>query len=49
VDAVMERSCFIDYAALPVIQDDAYLNLICLPNGTLAAANIFGYIKTVWG
>lgn len=33
---------------LPEIKDDAYLNYICLPSGSLAATSIFGYIKTVW-
>jgi len=33
---------------LPRIYDDAYLNLICLPSGTLAAGQIMGTIETVW-
>jgi hypothetical protein len=49
IDSAAERSCFIDHAQLAEIKDDAYLNLIALPQGTLAAANIFGYIQTVWG
>lgn len=35
-------------ATLPRIYDDAYLNLICLPSGTLAAGQIMGTIETVW-
>ena len=30
------------------IKDDAYLNFICLPSGSLAATALHGYIKTVW-
>jgi hypothetical protein len=34
--------------SLPVIKDDAYLNLIVYPVGTLASAPIFGTIETVF-
>jgi hypothetical protein len=39
------------FGSLPVIQDDAYLNLICLPTGTLAGAGsaLYGMIETIWG
>lgn len=37
-----------DFKFLPKIEDDAYLNLICRPNGTLAAAQIQGNITTIW-
>jgi hypothetical protein len=40
---------FPDFVTLPIIEDDAYLNLICCPNGTLAAAPLHGYLTTVWG
>jgi hypothetical protein len=33
---------------LPEIKEDAYLNLIALPVGTLAGANILGDITTIW-
>lgn len=49
IDAPAERNCFTDFSAMPVIADDAYLNLICCPRGTLSAAPIHGYIQTVWG
>ena len=49
IDAPAERNCFTDFSAMPTIADDAYLNLICCPNGTLSAAPIHGYISTVWG
>lgn len=37
-----------DFALLPQIQDDAYLNMIALPVGTLAGANISGNLTTIW-
>lgn len=48
-DAWAERSCFTDFSSMPAIADDAYLNLLCCPNGTLSAAPIHGYIQTIWG
>jgi hypothetical protein len=48
IDAPTEQDFFMDSSSLPQIADDAYLNLISLPSGTLAAAPIMGYIKTLW-
>ena len=33
---------------LPVIPDDAYLNLICLPTGTLSGGQLYGTVETIW-
>jgi hypothetical protein len=33
---------------LPEIKDDAYLNLICHPAGTLATAVVWGVAETIW-
>lgn len=49
IDAPAEKQCFVDHAETPIIADDAYLNIICCPNGTLSAAPIHGYIQTVFG
>lgn len=49
IDAPAERIPFVDFAHLPIIEDDAYLNLVCCPRGTLSAAPIHGTIETVWG
>lgn len=49
VDAWCERHEVVDYWSLPVIRDDAYLNLICCPNGSLANVPIHGYIETIFG
>lgn len=35
-------------ATLPRIYDDAYLNLICLPSGSIASGQVLGTIETVW-
>ena len=37
-----------DRTTMPKIEDNAYLNLICCPNGTLASAPIHGLIETVF-
>lgn len=49
IDAPAERNCFTDFSSMPVIADDAYLNVIALPNGSLSGAPIHGYINTIWG
>jgi len=48
IDAPAERDYLTNNSELPIIEDDAYLNLVSLPVGTLASAPIFGYIKTLW-
>ena len=48
IDAVVEVDYFKDFGMTPIIQDDAYLNLICLPQGSLAASAIHGSIKTTF-
>ena len=48
IDAPAERIPFTDFLDLPVIEDDAYLGLICCPNGTLAGAPLHGTITTIW-
>ena len=46
--APAERDYFTDDAAMPIIPDDAYLNLLALPSGNISGAPIIGYIKTLW-
>lgn len=48
-DAPTEIDFLTDMASLPVIEDDAYLNFIALPNGTLSGAPIHGILETTWG
>jgi hypothetical protein len=49
IDAAVERVPVLDFVDLPVIKDDAYLNLICCPMGSLSATAIHGIIETIWG
>jgi hypothetical protein len=50
IDAPTEIDYFIDKAgSLPEILDDAYLNFVVLPVGTLSGAPIHGLITTIWG
>lgn len=48
-DAPTEVDYLTDCAAMPEILDDAYLNFLALPNGTLAGAPIIGVLETTWG
>jgi hypothetical protein len=48
VDAASETDYLIDSPSMPEIQDDAYLNFVVLPVGTLANAPIHGIIETTW-
>lgn len=46
--APVEADWLIDRNILPVIKDDAYLNFICHPVGTLAAGVFLGELHTFW-
>jgi hypothetical protein len=48
IDAPVEVNYFTDFGQLPVIADDAYLNFLALPQGSLAATAIHGDLTTVW-
>jgi len=48
ITAASETDFLLDAATLPVIEDDAYLNFIALPTGTLANAPIIGILETTW-
>lgn len=49
IDAPVEHVSILDACTLPVIEDDAYLNLICCPQGSLSGVPLHGTITTVWG
>jgi hypothetical protein len=49
IDAPAERVPIVDFFDLPQIQDDAYLNMICCPNASLAGTPFHGSLQTVWG
>lgn len=48
ITAPAERCFALDFPSMPRIMDDAYLNLICHPVGTLASAQITGLAEFVW-
>lgn len=48
ITAPAERDFAIDFPSMPRIEDDAYLNLLCHPVGTLAAAQLTGTAEFVW-
>lgn len=48
LDAPVEKDCLLDNAELPIVQDDAYLNYICQPQGTLATTTLRGELKVLW-
>lgn len=47
--APAEKDFLISGGEMPVIQDDAYLNFICMPNGSLSGVAFNGYLNCVWG
>jgi len=38
----------LQFSTLPEIKDDAFLNFVCLPNGSLAATGLLADLKVVW-
>lgn len=44
----VEANCFKDSALMPIIQQGAYLNFLCLPNASIAGVPITGTLKTIW-
>lgn len=48
IDAPTEMDYWQEAASMPEIKDDAYLNLIALPNGSLSGAPIHGVIETTF-
>ena len=48
ITAPVEVDYLIDQNQMPIIKDDAYLNMIVHPSGTLAAAPLNGLIETMW-
>lgn len=49
IDAATEIDFLTDMASIPEIEDDAYLNFLALPNGSLSGAPLVGMIETTWG
>ena len=48
IDAAVEVDPLLTQMVCPQIQDNAYLNLLCLPNGSMSGVALHGEIETVW-
>lgn len=48
IDAPVEVNYLLDFGQLPRIVDDAYLNLLACPRGSLAATALHGDLTVVW-
>jgi len=48
IDAPVEVNYLLDFGQLPRIVDDAYLNLLACPAGSLAATALHGDLTVVW-
>lgn len=46
--APTEEALLIEKTSLPEIKDDAYLNWLCMPNGSLSGVSLFGMIETIF-
>lgn len=46
--APTEESLLIEKASIPQIYDDAYLNFLSMPNGSLSGVSFFGTIQTIF-
>lgn len=48
ITAPVEKDFYLNELSLPVIVDDAYLNFIVCPTGSLTGAALNGIIETIW-
>ncbi|WP_196299640.1 hypothetical protein, partial [Streptococcus pneumoniae] len=48
IDAPVEKDFLLCQEQLPKVIDDAYLNWVVLPQGTLAATALIGDTKVIW-
>lgn len=46
--APIENDYLLNFSQLPVIENDAYLNFLCCPSGSLSGVQLMGTLKTVW-
>lgn len=49
VSAPYEKDFYLVSQEIEAIQDDAYLNFLCLPNGALNATTLLGSLKVIFG
>lgn len=43
-----EKDFYISANKLPEIKDDAFINMICVPTGSLAATGLIGSMRVIW-
>jgi len=48
ITAPYEKDFFLACGTVPEIKDDAYLNFLCLPQGSLAATVLMGYMQVIF-
>ena len=48
ITAPTEQDYLLEKSICPEIQDNAYLNWLCLPNGSLSGSAIIGDLKVIW-
>jgi len=48
ITAPYEKNYFLESSIIPEIKDDAYVSMLCQPNGSLAATALIGDMKIVW-
>lgn len=48
ITAPYEKDFFILSQQVPQVEDDAFLNFLCLPQGSLAATALIGDLKVIW-
>lgn len=48
IDAPVEVDYLKDFSNAPIIEDDAYLNFICLTPGNISGAQINGFMEVSW-
>jgi hypothetical protein len=48
IDAVYDKDLFIMQNECPKVEDDAYLSLLALPNGSLSGLAVRGNLRVVW-
>lgn len=48
ITAPYEKDLFVLGQSIPQVEDDAYLNFLCNPRGTLASTALIGDLKVIW-
>lgn len=48
INSPFEKDLWLHDTAIPRIYDDAFLNMLCLPNGSMSAVGITGDLKVIW-